>query len=80
MRSIVDCQNERCQICKQHCFKFVVKFQQIDGRVAVQKVYGRFFSGGVFTVHIPELCGIWTVKTLWEKNRPFTGKIRQNRK
>ena len=33
-----------------HCFKFTGKFQQIDCRVAVQTVYGRFFSGAVFPV------------------------------
>ena len=69
------------QILKQipwrsiHCFKFTGKFQQIDGRVAVQTVNRRFFSSAVFVFPVDGLENSGSFKSciLPEFRRPSTG-------
>ena len=57
------------------CFKFTGKFQQIDRRVAVQTVYGRFFSSAVFPVDGLQNSRRIQLLKLPEFSSPYTGKF-----
>ena len=59
--------------CAPHCFKFTGKFQQIYRRVAVQTVYGRFFSGALFPVDGLGNSGRIQLLKLLEFSIPSTG-------
>ena len=58
-----------------HCFKFTGKFQQIDCRVAVQTVNGRFFSGAIFPVDGLRNSGRIQLIKLLEFSSPSTRKF-----